>query len=136
MCSLRKCVLEKHCLETPAYPGGDDVSETRYVQAATRKIDDGGSPHRHSRMETSFLTKSVTKSCFVIVWAPIASHLSTPSTPCEANFNTEVTGGLDIIKKCIASLTSGTALERLAVIDAHGYDASPALAVLEASKFF
>jgi hypothetical protein len=49
-----------------------------------------------------------------------------------AQFASKVTGGTDIVKKILAGLTCNTALQRVALIDAHGYDAAPALATLEA----
>ena len=45
----------------------------------------------------------------------------------------QATAGTDLVKKCIASLVSGTSVERLALVDGFGYDAFPALATLEAT---
>ena len=45
--------------------------------------------------------------------------------------STEATAGTDLVKKCIQGLTLGTGVERIALVDAHGYDTSPALATLE-----
>lgn len=47
----------------------------------------------------------------------------------------KATAGTDIVKKSIQSLTSGTAIERVALVDSFGYDAFPALATLEALGF-
>lgn len=41
-------------------------------------------------------------------------------------------GGTDIILKLQDALISGTAVQRLAWVDAHGYDGWPALACLQA----
>lgn len=46
----------------------------------------------------------------------------------------EATSGTDIVKKCVQNLVAGTGLERVALVDAFGYDAFPALATLEAGK--
>lgn len=45
---------------------------------------------------------------------------------------TKATAGTDLVKKCIQNLCAGTSVERLAVVDGYGYDASPALTTLEA----
>lgn len=41
-------------------------------------------------------------------------------------------GGTDVLKRTIAGLTQNTSLQRLALVDGHGYDAFPALTTLEA----
>ena len=41
-------------------------------------------------------------------------------------------GGTDVVKKLVSGLTQGTGIQRLAMVDAHGYDCYPAIAALEA----
>ena len=40
-------------------------------------------------------------------------------------------GGTDVVKKVVKALTANTSIQRLALVDAHGYDAVPALATME-----
>lgn len=47
----------------------------------------------------------------------------------------KATAGTDMVKKCVAGLVQGTGIQRLALVDAHAYDAFPALATLEASAW-
>ena len=44
----------------------------------------------------------------------------------------EATAGTDLVKKCVQGLVAGTTVDRLALVDAYGYDAFPALSTLEA----
>lgn len=52
------------------------------------------------------------------------------------NMESEATSGTDLVKKCVQNLVAGTGLERVALVDAFGYDAFPALATLEAGKCY
>ena len=43
----------------------------------------------------------------------------------------EACGGTDLVKKLVSGLTQGTGLQRIAMVDVHGYDCYPAIASLE-----
>ncbi len=38
---------------------------------------------------------------------------------------------MDLVKKIVANLVQNTSIQRLALLDCHGYDAFPALAAME-----
>ena len=63
--------------------------------------------------------------------------LSTSHRPNESSWSlliiifVEAAGGVDIVKKIVTNLTHNTSIQRLALLDCHGYDAFPALAAME-----
>ena len=60
------------------------------------------------------------------------SHHIISFTSCVYRGLSQATGGTDLVKKCLSSLLSSTQIQRVAMVDAHGYDTAPALATLEA----
>lgn len=60
---------------------------------------------------------------FVMLPFLLLSYLTTKAQAC---------GGTDVVKRVIANLTQNTSLNRVCLVDAHGYDAFPALSVMEA----
>lgn len=104
------------------------VPEAGHVQASSwRKIENGCCSHWHSGSKTGDLKKIILNLTLFFF------ELELCLFPLQRR--PKATAGTDIVKKSIQSLTSGTAIERVALVDSFGYDAFPALATLETLGF-
>lgn len=82
----------------------------------------------HFRVDNTPALLRATSPCFVYlkIWFAWICGLTTKAQAC---------GGTDVVKRVIANLTQNTSLQRVCLVDGHGYDAFPALSVMEAGWF-